>query len=335
MTKNQQSSVPGKTNDPAESISAQGILNLPSEIDLYFMEFLPAKALATLAQVCKTFNILAGDEHLWNSLATQNTKLYCPLSSQDHKEELNIEFDHFKNQDEEINFFLERYKNVVDKNINSLCAKLKKTTEIGISGKNISVRDSLLNDLNELIIRREIARNKGDYLAFFNAITRFPATIIESSDLEAYWKKLNRLNLENNNLKILPDNIGKLTSLTALSLSYNKLTELPSSIGNLSMLVTVDIAHNNFIELPDFLQKLNLKSLHVTDNRLSSIPTCFENIILCERIESYHCGGIIQEYCSIASALDLQRPKESLETTPFDRMERILTSSRVKLHPSG
>lgn len=61
---------------------------------------------------------------------------------------------------------------------------------------------------------------------------------------------MEELNLSGKELKVLPSEIGRLTSLRALDLSHNQLSSLPAEIGQL----------------------INLKSFYLRNNQLSSLP---------------------------------------------------------------
>ena len=59
------------------------------------------------------------------------------------------------------------------------------------------------------------------------------------------------IKLINQQLKILPENIGNLVALQKLNLGYNKLTKLPESLGNLTTLCKLYLEDNQLISLPD------------------------------------------------------------------------------------
>ncbi|KKN15801.1 hypothetical protein LCGC14_0982230 [marine sediment metagenome] len=62
-----------------------------------------------------------------------------------------------------------------------------------------------------------------------------------------------------NIIEVLPESIGKLTSLKDLILGKNFINTLPESIGNMSSLKNLDIGENPIKKLPDSI--LNLKKL--------------------------------------------------------------------------
>ena len=98
-----------------------------------------------------------------------------------------------------------------------------------------------------------------------NKITEIP----DLSDLS----NLQRINLYNNRLKILPKEIGNLINLEELDLSNNLLEEIPKEIGNLSNLKELFLQHNLLKEIPQEIGKLsNLHRLFLNGNKLKTIP---------------------------------------------------------------
>ena len=61
-------------------------------------------------------------------------------------------------------------------------------------------------------------------------------------------KKLEILHLANNNLQIIPLEIGNLKNLKHLNLKGNKLTKLPTTIVNLQNLEYLNLQGNNFTQ---------------------------------------------------------------------------------------
>jgi len=65
----------------------------------------------------------------------------------------------------------------------------------------------------------------------------------------------------NNNLFILPEDIGKLTNLKKLSLNNNKLETLPKSIRQLRQLQILDLRNNVLTLLPPEVGELTSTAL--------------------------------------------------------------------------
>lgn len=106
-----------------------------------------------------------------------------------------------------------------------------------------------------------------------NDITILPSQIGDLSELE-------HLDLSYNYLKELPQEIGKLTKLKTLLLTKNEINELPLEIGNLSNLTLVDISHNKITYIPSEIGHLvNLKSFDASYCKLIKLPIEFINLL--------------------------------------------------------
>ena len=81
------------------------------------------------------------------------------------------------------------------------------------------------------------------------------------------------LQLQCNQIAVLPDWIGQLTELEELHLAHNQLASLPASIGRLSKLRKLTINHNQLESLPECLGLLPaLESVELESNTLSCPP---------------------------------------------------------------
>ncbi|XP_026428229.1 plant intracellular Ras-group-related LRR protein 5-like [Papaver somniferum] len=92
---------------------------------------------------------------------------------------------------------------------------------------------------------------------------------------------LQTLDLNNCELKVIPDSISGLKNLTSLNLSYNPFEELPVSIITLSSLQTLDVnTCNNLKVLPEFVS--DLCNLQIFDFRncplLKALPIDFGSL---------------------------------------------------------
>ncbi|KAF5190721.1 Plant intracellular ras-group-related lrr protein [Thalictrum thalictroides] len=84
---------------------------------------------------------------------------------------------------------------------------------------------------------------------------------------------MDRVDLSERKLKVLPDAFGKLGGLIALNLSSNELKALPDSIGGLERLEELYLSSNRLESLPDSIgMLLNLKILDVSSNKLKAFP---------------------------------------------------------------
>ena len=91
------------------------------------------------------------------------------------------------------------------------------------------------------------------------------------------------------NLKTLPDEIGKLINLKYLYLSKNKLTSIPADIGNLINLHTLYLQYNNLTVLPkEICNLINLHKLYLSYNNLITMPVEIGNLI---NLKELHLAG--------------------------------------------
>ncbi len=88
-----------------------------------------------------------------------------------------------------------------------------------------------------------------------------------------------KIEIQKNELKLLPGSIGNLAELRELDLSFNNLTTLPESFGNLKKLEKLDLKWNHLISLPESFGKLKtLKKLDLSLNHIPVLPESFGNL---------------------------------------------------------
>ncbi|TVU29451.1 hypothetical protein EJB05_21016, partial [Eragrostis curvula] len=86
-------------------------------------------------------------------------------------------------------------------------------------------------------------------------------------------KPVERVNLADRQLRLLPEPIGRIRGLLALDVSRNQLKVVPDAIGGLEHLEELRLASNALVSLPDSIGLLsNLKILDVSGNRLKVLP---------------------------------------------------------------
>ncbi|WVZ74791.1 hypothetical protein U9M48_022927 [Paspalum notatum var. saurae] len=86
-------------------------------------------------------------------------------------------------------------------------------------------------------------------------------------------KVVERVNLADRQLRLLPEPVGRIRGLLSLDVSHNQLQVVPDAIGGLEHLEELRVASNNLISLPDSIGLLsNLKILDVSGNRLRVLP---------------------------------------------------------------
>jgi len=99
---------------------------------------------------------------------------------------------------------------------------------------------------------------------------------------------LANLDLANNKLKSLPGGIGFLSFVTNLNLSSNQLTELPPEMNSMTNLTSLELTNNQIRELPSTMDGLtHLELLYLRHNRLTRLPT----LTNCINLKELHLGN--------------------------------------------
>jgi len=108
--------------------------------------------------------------------------------------------------------------------------------------------------------------------------------LIEKSGLDESLfdlHNLNYLSITQTCLRVIPDELEKLTNLTTLVLHSNEIAVLPSAIGRLIKLKVLDCSRNKLTSLPQELNNLpQLSTLNLASNQLQSIPLQNANVKL-------------------------------------------------------
>ncbi|XP_033630181.1 leucine-rich repeat-containing protein 40-like isoform X1 [Asterias rubens] len=115
----------------------------------------------------------------------------------------------------------------------------------------------------------------------YNEICELPADIGDT------LHSLSSLLLIGNQLKELPESLGKLVSLKELNLSENGLISLPKTLGFLTHLAILKLVGNELKNLPEGFGGLeSLRSLELDENFLTSLPESFGLVESLEVLEA-------------------------------------------------
>ncbi|XP_055964755.1 E3 ubiquitin-protein ligase LRSAM1 isoform X2 [Sorex fumeus] len=113
------------------------------------------------------------------------------------------------------------------------------------------------------------------------------------------------LDLHDNQLTVLPEDLGQLTALQVLNVERNQLTSLPRSTGRLAQLQTLNVKGNKLQELPDTLGELrSLRTLDVSENPLQRLPQVLAHVRTLETL-SLDAASMVYpppEVCSAGTA---------------------------------
>lgn len=131
--------------------------------------------------------------------------------------------------------------------------------------KKISIDNKNLN-LNHIEFEIETDNQSPDYAS----LDYLPTLVFG-------YKTLRKLLACDNEIKILPLEIGNLSNLEELDLSNNLITVLPKEIGKLSNLKYLNLSDNRLSSLPaEMKQLINLKCINISKNDLP--PSFYRNL---------------------------------------------------------
>ncbi len=161
--------------------------------------------------------------------------------------------------------------------------------------------------IQELVLANQIDTNS---ISAVNAIydNVHWTTTENKNEYNQFILRINKLEWNNQNISIIPDQIGFLDSLNWLELENNKIDTIPGTISMLSKLEIFQIYSNELKYLPEGISHLrSLKELHIHDNLLDTLSFNFENLILLKEfwIENNNLTSLPSSLCDLISAQSL------------------------------
>ena len=141
------------------------------------------------------------------------------------------------------------------------------------------------------------------------------------------------LGLYKNKLTTLPESFENLTNLTWLGLYKNEFTTLPDCIGKLTSLEELNLDHNQLTTLPESIGNLtNLKSLYLESNELTNLPDPIESLI---KLTNLDLGDndftILPEWIgNLANLTYLDLFKNEMTTSEQARIRALLPNCEIK-----
>ncbi len=176
-----------------------------------------------------------------------------------------------------------------------------KVVEMNLSNNNLQGSlSSLLLRFDTAFIMSElkilkIAGNhlKGSISANFFGMKKLEVLDLDNNELTEIPNAVNRLQklttlwLSRNQLEKLPDSLAYLPNIRSLFLNDNKLEKIPNLSGDAWKSLTIlDLSGNKFTQMPDFIAKLtNLNELRMANNSLKEIPSDFSALKSLEKLD--------------------------------------------------
>lgn len=134
-------------------------------------------------------------------------------------------------------------------------------------------------DKNDSIIIEKLLR--------INNITKFtyPFSFVQVNSVG----KVTKITLHDENVRVLPDEIGDLTDLEHLFFHKNEIARLPGSISKLKKLQYLNLEENKLKTLPNELEScLNIGYLHIGSNGMVDFPKCITKLTKIVQLHVYN-----------------------------------------------
>jgi len=133
------------------------------------------------------------------------------------------------------------------------------------------------------------------------------------------FSRIETLTFVGQNLKEIPENILKLTSLKILDFNSSLIEEIPPAIKNLTQLEEFYISNNNLKELPNEVFNLkHLKILYLDGNNIEVIPSIIQNLSKLEslNLENNNIKKLPSEIFNLPSLKSIDINGNKIEVIP-------------------
>jgi TonB family protein len=154
----------------------------------------------------------------------------------------------------------------IERSVRYLAPGLRMTSSPGPAGVDLK-SNTAASKRTYKSFQEALAKPRIEELSLVDkSITAIPVDI-------AKFKSLRFLDLENNQIRTLPAEIGTLTKLVKLFMPMNQLKELPLEISNLKSLRVLGLASNRFENFPlELLTLPKLTGLDLSGNKITTLP---------------------------------------------------------------
>lgn len=168
--------------------------------------------------------------------------------------------------------------------------KLKILKNLDLSSNKIKEIPTSLTDVSEL---KDLDLSNNVIGAIPNTISKLENLIslyisrnrIESLD-NLKFKKLENLDVSENEIKEIPEKILSTISINYFDISENKISEIPIKISELKNISTLILSKNKITEVPeDLFTLVKLKHLGLAENKLIYIPKKINKLVNIESID--------------------------------------------------
>ncbi len=156
---------------------------------------------------------------------------------------------------------------------------------------------------------------------------------------------LQYLGINNNQLTMLPTEIENLANLQTLDLGNNHLTALPTEIENLANLQTLDLGNNHLTAPPKEIGNLaNLEALYLFGNPLTALPNSFTNSLFLICLSPYRSRSLTDDsayiaddsaYMTAATAYNFFQLSPEQQNAVYGCIYTLAIASGVNIEPWG